>query len=216
MTSCSRARSRALRWRRPGHSRSRRPARARAWRSSSVCRAPLEFHESPRVTLARRLDVPRRLRRRATTARRGRGNAPRASGDEGTRAHVLFHRFQVEWFSGRWDEADRLATDALRTRRAAARRAIPRHRAVRPRASRRSPRPRRRGPIRRDGVPGDRRIPRGLAVRRYRAEPCSGSSSSQLGDPEAADRHLRELPRWLDSHGWASRRTSPGPTRSRR
>ena len=37
----------------------------------------------------------------------------KASGDEGTRAHLLFHGFQVEWFTGRWTEANRLATEAL-------------------------------------------------------------------------------------------------------
>jgi DNA-binding CsgD family transcriptional regulator len=72
----------------------------------------LEFHESPRVTLARRLmclsdfDAARPLLADAE-------NRARAGGDEGTRAHVLFHRFQVEWFTGHWAEADELATAAL-------------------------------------------------------------------------------------------------------
>jgi DNA-binding CsgD family transcriptional regulator len=72
----------------------------------------LEFHESPTVTHARRLmclsdfDAARPLLADAE-------NRAKASGDEGTRAHVLFHRFQVEWFTGSWAEADELATAAL-------------------------------------------------------------------------------------------------------
>ena len=61
----------------------------------------LEFHESPSITLARRLmclsdfDAARPLLADAD-------DRAKATGDEGTRAHVLFHRFQVEWFTGRW------------------------------------------------------------------------------------------------------------------
>jgi DNA-binding CsgD family transcriptional regulator len=36
-----------------------------------------------------------------------------ATGDESTHAHPLFHRFQVEWFTGCWADADQLATHAL-------------------------------------------------------------------------------------------------------
>jgi DNA-binding CsgD family transcriptional regulator len=72
----------------------------------------LEFHESPSITQARRLmclsdfDGARPLLADAD-------NRAKATGDEGTRAHVLFHRFQVAWFTGRWAEADELATLAL-------------------------------------------------------------------------------------------------------
>jgi len=72
----------------------------------------LEFHESPSITHARRLmclsdfDAARPLLADAD-------DRAKATGDEGTRAHVLFHRFQVEWFTGRWAEADELATRAL-------------------------------------------------------------------------------------------------------
>jgi DNA-binding CsgD family transcriptional regulator len=72
----------------------------------------LEFHESPSVTLARRLmclsdfDGARPMLEDAD-------NRAKATGDEGTRAHLLFHRFQVEWFTGHWTEADDLATLAL-------------------------------------------------------------------------------------------------------
>jgi tetratricopeptide (TPR) repeat protein len=72
----------------------------------------LEFHESPRITLARRLmclsdfDGARPLLAAAE-------ERAKASGDEGTRAHLLFHGFQVEWFTGHWAEADRLAAEAL-------------------------------------------------------------------------------------------------------
>ncbi len=73
---------------------------------------PLEFHEGPRATLARRLmclaqlDAGRPLLAAAD-------DGAKASGDEATRAHVLFHRFQVEWFVGRWTAADRCATEAI-------------------------------------------------------------------------------------------------------
>jgi DNA-binding CsgD family transcriptional regulator len=72
----------------------------------------LEFHESPSVTLARRLmclsdfGAARPLLEDAE-------NRAKAAGDEGTRAHLLFHRFQVEWFTGCWTEADGLASAAL-------------------------------------------------------------------------------------------------------
>jgi DNA-binding CsgD family transcriptional regulator len=72
----------------------------------------LEFHESPSVTHARRLmclsefDAARPMLADADIR-------ARATGDEGTHAHLLFHRFQVEWFTGRWAEADELATEAL-------------------------------------------------------------------------------------------------------
>jgi DNA-binding CsgD family transcriptional regulator len=72
----------------------------------------LEFHESPSITLARRLmclsdfDAARPLLADAD-------DRAKATGDEGTRAHILFHRFQVEWFTGSWEKADQLANDAL-------------------------------------------------------------------------------------------------------
>jgi DNA-binding SARP family transcriptional activator/DNA-binding CsgD family transcriptional regulator len=65
---------------------------------------PLEFHESPTVALARRLiclgdfQTARPLLQRAEEHAAGRG-------DEGTRAHLLFHLVILETFSGRWDQA---------------------------------------------------------------------------------------------------------------
>jgi DNA-binding CsgD family transcriptional regulator len=72
----------------------------------------LEFHESPNVTHARRLMCLSDFER-ARPLLADADSRAKATGDEGTHAHVLFHRFQVEWFSGRWTEADQLATRAL-------------------------------------------------------------------------------------------------------
>ena len=124
----------------------------------------LEFHESPGITQARRLmclsdfDGARPLLADAE-------DRAKASGDEGTRAHVLFHRFQVEWFTGHWAEADELATAALELAdqlRDEQYRAI----ALYARAlSRRPLRPSRGGTRGRYRVPGDRRGSVRLPVR---------------------------------------------------
>ena len=75
--------------------------------------------------------VPLGFRRRAPAARGRRRSGAKASGDEGTRAHVLFHRFQVEWFAGRWGERRPARGRGARARRPARRRAVPRDRALR-------------------------------------------------------------------------------------
>jgi DNA-binding CsgD family transcriptional regulator len=162
---------------------------------------PLEFHESPRITLARRLmcladfDAARPL---LTVAE----EHAEESGDEGTRAHVLFHRFQVEWFSGHWGQADRLATAALELAEQ----------------------------LRDEQYRGIALYARALLDAHLgRVEKAQSAATESLaiaevlfdslfalqsrtvlgflelsqGNPAAADRHLRELPRWLDSHGWA-------------
>ena len=73
---------------------------------------PLEFHESARVTLGRRLmcladfDAARPPLVAAW-------ELAKARGDEGSCAHLLFHGFQVEWFTGHWNLADHLAAEAL-------------------------------------------------------------------------------------------------------
>jgi DNA-binding CsgD family transcriptional regulator len=161
---------------------------------------PLEFHESPRITLARRLmclsdfDGARPLiavaQERAT-----------ASGDEGTRGHVLFHDFQIEWFTGRWTEADRLATEALeladqlrdeqyRGIALYARALLDAHL----------------------GSVEAGRAGAGAALAIAEAQSDSlfalqsrtvlGFLELSLGDAAAADRHLRPLPAWLHEHGW--------------
>jgi DNA-binding CsgD family transcriptional regulator len=64
----------------------------------------LEFHESPIIALARRLICLSELTRARSLLEEAEASAA-ASGDEGTRAHVLFHRALLEWFAGRWSEA---------------------------------------------------------------------------------------------------------------
>jgi DNA-binding CsgD family transcriptional regulator len=64
----------------------------------------LEFHESPTIALARRLICLSELER-ARSLLVGEEAKAAARGDEGTRAHVLFHRALLEWFGGRWSDA---------------------------------------------------------------------------------------------------------------
>lgn len=161
---------------------------------------PLEFHESPRITLARRLmcladfDGARPLLA-------GAEERARARGDEGTRAHLLFHGFQVEWFTGRWTEANRLATDALQLAdqlRDEQYRGI----ALYARALL-------------DAHLGDLEATRtnaaeALAIADMQSDSLFGLQSRTVlgflelsrGDAAAADRHLRPLPGWLHEHGW--------------
>jgi DNA-binding CsgD family transcriptional regulator len=73
---------------------------------------PLEFHGSPRIALARRficlqrLDDARPLLEEAEAA-------AEAVGDDGTRAHVLFHRAQLENDRASWRAAVELAETGL-------------------------------------------------------------------------------------------------------
>mgnify|MGYP001352659067 CR=1 FL=1 len=161
---------------------------------------PLEFHESPSITLARRLmclsdfDGARPLLAGAEAR-------AKASGDEGTRAHLLFHGFQVEWFTGRWTDADRLATEALQL---ADQLRDEQYRGVALYA---------RALL--DAHLGDVEGARAgaaaaLAIADAQSDELFGLQSRTVlgflelsrGDAAAADRHLRSLPAWLYEHGW--------------
>lgn len=162
---------------------------------------PLEFHESPRVTLARRLmcladfDGARPLLAEAD-------DRAKATGDEGTHAHVLFHRFQVEWFSGNWDQADRLASAALELAEQLrdeqycgialyARALLDAHVGHVDAA--------------RSAATESLKIAESLSDSLFalQSRTVLGFLELSTGDPERADQWLRELPAWLESHGWA-------------
>lgn len=64
----------------------------------------LEFHESPTIALARRLICLSELTGARSLLEQAEASAA-ARGDEGTRAHLLFHRALLEWFAGRWNDA---------------------------------------------------------------------------------------------------------------
>jgi DNA-binding CsgD family transcriptional regulator len=161
---------------------------------------PLEFHESPRVTLARRLMCLSDFEG-ARPLLAGAEERAKASGDEGTRAHLLFHGFQVEWFTGHWTEANRLATEALQLAdqlRDEQYRGI----ALYARALL-------------DAHLGDLEAARtsataALATADAQSDSLFGLQSRTVlgflelsrGDADAADRHLRPLPGWLQEHGW--------------
>jgi DNA-binding CsgD family transcriptional regulator len=161
---------------------------------------PLEFHESPGVTRARRLmclsefDAARPLLADAD-------ERAKATGDEGTRAHLLFHRFQVEWFTGRWAEADHLSTLALELAdqlrddqyrgialyaRALLDAHLGRTGAARARAT--------------EALAIADAVSDGLFAIQSRT--VLGFLALAEGDVAAADRELRPLPDWLHSNGW--------------
>ena len=160
----------------------------------------LEFHESPSVTLARRLmclsdfDAARPLLAEAE-------DRAKAAGDEGTRAHVLFHRFQVEWFTGRWAKADELAKDALeladplrddqyRVIALYARALLDAHLG--------------RVEAARNGATEALAIANAVsdALFAIQIRTVLGFLALSDGDLAAADRELRNLPAWLYSNGW--------------
>ncbi|HYZ82342.1 MAG TPA: LuxR C-terminal-related transcriptional regulator, partial [Solirubrobacteraceae bacterium] len=161
---------------------------------------PLEFHESPRVTLARRLmcladfDAARPLLAAAE-------DQATANGDEVTRAHVLFHRFQVEWFAGRWDVADQIAAVAIelgeqlrdeqyRGIALYARSLLDAHLGHVETA--------------RAGATEALAIADALSDSLFalQSRTVLGFLELSRADPGAADRHLRTLPEWLHRHGW--------------
>jgi DNA-binding CsgD family transcriptional regulator len=72
----------------------------------------LEFHESPTIALARRLICLSELTPARSLLEEAESNAA-ARGDEGTRAHVLFHLTLLEWFAGQWKRALECATAGL-------------------------------------------------------------------------------------------------------
>jgi DNA-binding CsgD family transcriptional regulator len=161
---------------------------------------PLEFHESPSVTLARRLMCVAEFDAAHTILETAEDKAM-ARGDEGTRGHVLFHLFQVDWFTGRWETAGRHASAALELAdqlrdeqfrgtalyaqallgahlgqvepaRAAAQEAVSISEAIS------------------DALFG------------VQSRTVLGFLELSLGDFDAADRRLCELPLWLLAHGW--------------
>jgi DNA-binding CsgD family transcriptional regulator len=160
----------------------------------------LEFHESPRVTLARRLMCQSEFERARALLTASEAEAT-AWGDEGTRGNVLFHLFQVEWFTGRWESAGSHVQAALeladqlgdRQYRGTARYAealLSAHL----------------------GELADARAAarEAMSISHAISDVLFGLQSTtvlgfielSLGDFEAADRHLRPLPAWLVSHGW--------------
>jgi DNA-binding CsgD family transcriptional regulator len=162
---------------------------------------PLEFHESPRVTLARRLmcladfDGARSLLAEAD-------DRATATGDEGTHAHVLFHRFQVEWFSGNWDQADRLASDALEL---AEQLRDEQYRGIALYARALLDAHLGRVEAARSAATESLEIAESLSDSLFalQSRTVLGFLELSAGDHETADRLLRELPAWLESHGWA-------------
>ncbi len=161
---------------------------------------PLEFHESPRVTLARRLMCRSDFDRARPILETVSAEA-HARGDEGTYGHVLFHLFQVEWFTGQWqvadghvramiDLADQLGDQQYRGIALYARSLLDAHR----------------------GQIADARAEAHEAVEISEAISDSlfgiqsrtvlGFIELSAGDPGAAADHLRPLPAWLVSHGW--------------
>ena len=161
---------------------------------------PLEFHESARVTLARRLmcladfDAARPFLVAA-------GDLAKARGDEGSRAHVLFHSFQIEWFTGHWNVADHLAAEALEL---ADQLGDEQYRGIALYA--RSLLDAHLGRV--DAARAD--ATEALAIADALSDSLFGlQSRTVLGfialscaDAAAANRHLRPLPAWLHEHGW--------------
>ncbi|MDQ6806210.1 MAG: AAA family ATPase [Actinomycetota bacterium] len=162
---------------------------------------PLEFHESPRVTLARRLmcladfDGARPLLAEAD-------DRAKATGDEGTHAHVLFHRFQVEWFSGHWDQADRLAGAALEL---AEQLRDEQYRGIALYARALLDAHLGRVEAARSAATESLEIAESLSDSLFalQSRTVLGFLALSAGDPETADQQLRKLPAWLESHGWA-------------
>jgi DNA-binding CsgD family transcriptional regulator len=161
----------------------------------------LEFHESPRITLARRLmcladfDSARALLEEAD-------DRATATGDEGTHAHVLFHRFQVEWYAGRWEQADRLAAAALEL---ADQLSDEQYRGIVLYARALIDAHLGRVKTAKSAATESLRIAQSLADELFalQSQTVLGFLELSAGHPETADRQLRELPAWLDAHGWA-------------
>jgi DNA-binding CsgD family transcriptional regulator len=160
----------------------------------------LEFHESPTVTHARRLmclsdfDAARPLLADAE-------NRAKAAGDEGTRAHVLFHRFQVEWFIGSWAEADELATAALEL---ADQLPDQQYRAIALYARALLDAHLGRIDEARAGATASLAIAEALSDSLFgvQSRTVLGFLALSCGDTVEADRELRALPGWLRTNGW--------------
>ena len=160
----------------------------------------LEFHESPSVTHARRLMCLSDFHAARPLLADAESRA-KTTGDEGTRAHVLFHRFQVEWFTGRWGEADELAAlaldlaDQLRDDQyhviaLYARALLDAHL----------------GRVDTARTDATKALAIADAVSdvlfAVQSRTVLGFLALSHGDAEAADHELRSLPRWLYSNGW--------------
>jgi DNA-binding CsgD family transcriptional regulator len=160
----------------------------------------LEFHESPSVTHARRLmclsdfDGARPLLADAE-------DRAKASGDEGTRAHVLFHRFQVEWFTGHWTEADELATAALEL---ADQLRDEQYRAIALYARALLDAHLGRVEAARAGATESLTIAEAVSDSLFalQSRTVLGFLALSCGDAVEADRDLRTLPAWLHANGW--------------
>jgi DNA-binding CsgD family transcriptional regulator len=161
---------------------------------------PLEFHESPSVTQARRsmclsdFDAARPLLADAE-------DRAKASGDEGTRAHVLFHRFQVEWFTGHWAEADELATAALEL---ADQLRDEQYRAIALYARALLDAHLGRVDAARMGATESLAIAEAVSDSLFalQSRTVLGFVALSCGDAVEADRVLRTLPAWLQANGW--------------
>jgi DNA-binding CsgD family transcriptional regulator len=128
-------------------------------------------------------------------------NRAKATGDEGTRAHVLFHRFQVEWFTGCWAEADELATQALDLAdqlRDDQYRVIALYARAHLDAHLGRDEPARTGAT--EAVAIADAVSDALFALQSRT--VLGFLALSRGDAAAADRELRGLPAWLYSNGW--------------
>jgi DNA-binding CsgD family transcriptional regulator len=162
--------------------------------------APVEFHESPTIALARRLICESDLDRARPLLETAVVHAAER-GDERTRGHVLFHLVMLEWFAGRWDRAlmhaetamelaGQLADDQFHGMVLCGRALVDAHR-------------------------GDAAAARGAAFEAAEIadtvadaifpiwnEAVLGHLELSLGNPEAAAAHLSVLPERLTALGW--------------
>lgn len=160
----------------------------------------LEFHESPSVTLARRLMCRSDFEGARPILTAAEAEAA-LRGDEGTRGHVLFHLFQVEWFAGCWDAAgghvgamlelaDQLGDEQYRGTARYAEALLGAHRGQVEDARAAA----------REALSIAETVSDALFALQSRT--VLGFLRLSAGDLEAADRELRPLPAWLVSHGW--------------
>jgi DNA-binding CsgD family transcriptional regulator len=160
----------------------------------------LEFHESPGVTLGRRLMCQSRFDEAVPHLEQARRRAE-ARGDEGSQGHVLFHLFQVEWFTGRWaraseyvgmmrELADQLGDRQYRGISLYAQALLDAHLGRVPEA--------------RAGAEEALRISEAVSDELFaiQSRTVLGFIELSVGDLAAADRHLRPIPAWLMSRGW--------------
>jgi DNA-binding CsgD family transcriptional regulator len=160
----------------------------------------LEFHESPDVTLGRRLMCQSRFDAAVPHLERARRRAE-ARGDEGSRGHVLFHLFQVEWFTGRWARASeyvammRELADLLGDRQ---------YRAISLYAQALLDAHLGRVPEAHAAAEEALRIAEAVSDELFaiQSQTVLGFIELSVGDVAAADRNLRRLPAWLIERGW--------------